>query len=456
MSDVRRLFHSMLKDIYSTLEKILTPKGVKEFEVYYERQVTRNFEVKDFSLEAAKEAVNVGVSLRVFRDDRLSFAYSTDLSSSGLQDLAHAALRILPLVDADPDYGLPRQTLPFSNEDLQNFDRSLETLSPTKKIDLAIVMEKTAKGLDPRIKHVRSASYEEQILTRALRNSHGLNCSYTKSLCSLGVMAVAEEGSEAESAYEFDFSPSFSQLDPEKVGLAAANRALSYLGSVTPTTRKVPVVLDPLVCAEILGVLVHSLQGDEVFKQRSFLKGKLGQRVYSEMLNIFDDGLMPKGVGSSPFDGEGQPHQRIVLVEGGVLNNFLLDTYYARKLGMKNNAAAGRHGIKRAPGISYSNLFIQAGALSDEQIYQKIGAGVLVTDAIGMHAANPITGDFSVGIQGFLIEGGEITRPIKKVAIAGNLHQMMGEVVAVGLHHRYNFNIGAPTLAIREMALSGA
>jgi PmbA protein len=373
-----------------------------------------------------------------------------------LAELGDSAARILPLVDADEACGLP-ETRPLPAVDLQDWDASLETIPTPRKVEMALTLEKTAVGTHPKIKAVRSSAYQETHTTWALRNSKGLNASHLKSECSLMVMAVAEDGTDAESAYEFDVAPAFARLDPEKVGRRAAEKAVSYLGGTTPRVAgRAPVILDPLVACEVFGVLAGSFQSDEVFKNRSFLQGKLGERVYSQELNIIDDGLLPGGAGSWPFDGEGQPGRRLPLMEKGVLKNFLTDTFYGRKLGWPGNASCRRNGIKRSPGISYFNLMVQPGTVEDSAIFREVGEGVWVTEAIGMHMANPVSGDFSIGAQGFLIEKGEVARPVKKLAIAGNLHQMMADVQKVGLRQRRYFNMSAPTLVIREMTISGS
>ena len=446
----------MLKNIYLTVEKILTAKKVKEFDLYFEREISRTFEVKDQVLESAKEAVQVGVGLRIFKDHRVSFVYSTDLSETGINGFCEAAVNLLTLVDPDEDNGLPPAAKKLPSIDLKDFDSTLESIPTSKKIALALAMEKTAREYDPRVKHVRGASYDEQVLHYELINTQGFHGTHSKTLCSLNVMAVAEDQNEAESGYEFDFSPFFQSLNPQKVGKAAARLAVGYLGGKTPSTRRVPIVLDPLVTAEILKIIAQSFQGDEVFKERSFLKEKLGQQVYSRQVKIIDDALRASGMGSTPFDGEGQASIQKVLIENGVAKSFLLDHFYAKKLGMKSNASSVRNGIKRSPKISFNNLIMEAGSKSDAQIFKDIGSGILVTETIGMHAANPITGDFSIGIQGFLIEDGSKTLPIKKAALAGNLHQMMADILEVGANHRFSYNVGAPTVAIREMAVSGS
>lgn len=444
----------MLDRIYPQLEKILAAKKIREFELFFESRTTREYEAKDSALESAKEAVQRGLALRVFKDERQSFVSTTDLSERGLEDLAEGAAQILPLVDPDPAFGLP-ENRESSRVELRDWDATLDGVPVARKVQLALDLERNAKASHPRVKTVRSATYAEEQVSWELRNSHGFSGSHRKSECSLMVMAVAENGPDAESSYEFEVSPFFAVLDPEKVGREAGLKAASYLGSVTPPTRRLPVILHPLVATEVFAILTYSFQGDEVFKNRSQLKDKLGQKVYSSHLTVIDDALRSEGLGSAPFDGEGQPGRTLPLMESGVLKNYLVDQFYSRKLGLPANGSSRRSSLKRSPAISHSNWVVQPGSMSDEAIFREAGEAVWVTEAIGMHGSNPISGDFSVGAQGFLIEGGQKTRPVKKFAIAGNLHQMMADVEKVGLHHRFYSNIGAPTLLIRELAISG-
>lgn len=444
-----------MEKVFAELERALAAGGLGDFEVYVERVQSRQFEAKDRALESSLEATQEGAALRVFREGRVAFGYTTDLSPAALRAMAETVAASLPWVDREA--GLePAAPAPLPALDLKNYEPALRQISPARKLEAAIAMEAAAQDFDPRIRHVRSAAYEEKVSTLQIRNSRGIDVAYTRSRCQLGVMAVAEQDGEAESAYEFDAAPGFEVLDPMAIGRAAAARAASYLGGSTPTSRRVPVLLDPLVACEILEVLVASFQGDAVFKHRSYLSGRLGQRVYSELLQVEDDGLLPEGAASCPFDGEGLPGRRLPLVTDGVVANFLLDRVYAPKLGLPANASTVRRGLQRPPFLSYTNLRIAPGLVSDEALLREIGKGLWVTETIGMHAANPVTGDFSIGVQGFLIEGGERRVPVKKLALAGNLHQMMAELRAVGSNFRVSGQIGAPSLAIQEMAVGGS
>lgn len=445
----------MRPEIYSRLERQLKSQGIADFEVYFERVESRRFEAKDGAIDSAQGAVEEGLALRVFKEGRLGFAYSTDLSDSGLDYLCTSVAASLPWVDPEPDLPLPEAPAAVDPE-LRNFDAGLAAVPEARKRDLALALEAAAKGVDPRVKHVRAASYDEKTLSVRLRNSAGLDRVFRRTRCRIGVMSVAEAEGAAESGYEFDSSPFLERLDPRRVGEAASRLALSYLGATTPVSRRTPVLLDPLVAGEFLEVLAGSFQGDAVFKKRSFLEGKLGQRLYSPLLHIRDAGLLPEGSASSPFDGEGQNSRDLPLVQAGVVANLLLDRLYARKLGLRANASLVRRGLQRPPFLSYSNLVLEPGALSDEALFREIGSGILVTEAIGVHAANPVTGDFSVGVQGFLIEGGERRGAVKKLALAGNLHQMMADLRAVGSRYRTHGGVGAPTLAVQEMAIGGA
>jgi len=445
----------MFDKIYSTLEKSLGSMGLRDFEVYFERVQSRNYESKDQALDSSLEAVQEGVALRVFQEGRVAYAYSTDLGTEALAKMAAAVASSLPWVDPEPGFQLASPAA-LPTVELKNFVPELTQIPNARKLEAAIAMEAAAKNFDPRVKYVRSSAYEEKIATYQLRNSRGVDVGYSRSRCQMGVMAVAEADGEAESGYEFDSAPGFEALDPEKIGRDSAERAVAYLGGTSLPSRRVPVLLDPSVAGDVLQVLAASFQGDSVFKKRSNLEGKLGEKLFSDLLNIEDNSLLPEGMASCPFDGEGMPSRRLPLVERGKIANFLLDRLYAGKLGLVANASTVRRGILRPPFLSYSNLRIPPGDRSDAQLYREVGSGILVTDVFGMHAANPVTGDFSVGFQGFLIEGGEKRGPVKKLALAGNLHRMMADLRAVGSSYKVQGQIGAPLLVIQEMAIGGS
>jgi PmbA protein len=253
---------------------------------------------------------------------------------------------------------------------------------------------------------------------------------------------------------------SFALLEsPEAVGAEAARRTLRRLGARRVPTQKVPIVFAPEVARSLIGSLFEAASGDSIWRHASFLAGKLGETIAAPNLTLIDDNAMmlPTGVGgfgTSPFDGEGLPSRRTVVVENGVLRNYLLNTYTARKLGMKSTHNASR-GLAGTPGIGCGNLYLEPGMLTPEQIIGDISAGLYVTSLMGF-GTNIVTGDYSRGATGLWIENGELTHAVEEITIAGNLGEMLRNVTAIGDDLKFRGAVASPTLRIDGMTIAGA
>jgi len=441
------------KSLFQKIKNQLAARQIQEFELYFLREKNNEVEVKDQSVESFDSAESVGVSLRVLKNKRIGFSYTTDFSDESIQKMIERAEATSTLSDANDFFSFSASSVsPLTWKD---FDEKSAQLSPQIQTQMALELEKAALAYDSRVRKVRGASCSNNVSEVFLANSAGVFLNHSQTQNGISLMAVAEEGEEAESSYEFAFSNFFQNLNPEQVGSLGAKKALRYLGGVAGKNYRGPVLLDSLLAAEILEVLVSSFCGDALAKQRSLLEGKWGQKIFSDQLTLIDDGLLREGYASFPFDGEGQPKQKTILLEKGVFQNALFDQEYAKRLKKPATGSASREGIRRPPHIACSNCYWVPGKLSFEELTRKIGEGVYITDLVGLHTANPISGDFSVGAQGFEIRGGEITRPLKQIAVSGNLKEVMARVKEVGADLRFAFKMGSPSLLIEEMHISG-
>jgi PmbA protein len=444
-----------MKKIVEKFKNHLAKKGAPEFEIFFMREQCLEAEVKDQKLNAFESAETLGASLRVIHQNRLGFSYTTELTDQGITKAVDEAMVNSHHSDAREYLQLPHPDPSINNSFLDDYDKSLGGISPQKKIALALELEKAALHFDPRVKKVRGASYEGSVSEIMLANSWGLEAHHQKSMNVLSLMAVAEEGSEAEAAYEFGFSCFFADLDSQSVGKRAAQKAIRYLGGKPGPTLKGPVLLDSWMAAETLEVLAGSFYADHLVKKRSLFEGAQGRPILSSALTIIDDGCLKGGFASFPFDGEGVPKKRMVVVDRGVFNQPLADTEYGLRLQGGSTGSSVREGLRYPPQIGYSNFFIERGSTPLEKLFQKMGHGVYITELIGMHTANPISGDFSVGAQGFLVEKGEITGPIKQIALSGNLKEMMNRIEEVASDLRFYFKVGSPSLLVSEMDVAG-
>jgi PmbA protein len=266
---------------------------------------------------------------------------------------------------------------------------------------------------------------------------------------------TAREKDDHQTGFAMDFRLRFAELEPEAVGREAAARAVRMLGAQPQKGLEAPVVFDPFVMVSLLGVLAPALTAEAVQKGRSLFAGRVGQRVASELVTIVDDGTLAGGVRSAPFDGEGVPSSRSVLIEKGYLRGYLHNTYTAAKDGVVSTGNGVRASFKGGPEVGPTNFYLEPGDKSPAEIIGEISSGLYVGEVLGMHTANPISGDFSVGATGFWIEQGKMSYPVRGLAIAGNIRELLDAVDAVGRDLRFFGGKGAPTVRVRKLAVSG-
>jgi PmbA protein len=254
--------------------------------------------------------------------------------------------------------------------------------------------------------------------------------------------------------YWYSSHRKFSKLEsPVAVGTKAAERTLRRLGARRVKTQAAPVVFDPQMAASLLRHLAGAVSGSALYRKTSFLLGKLGEQIATRDVSIIDDARIPSALGSKPFDGEGLPTQRTTVVKDGMLNSYLLDSYSARKLGMQSTGSASRS-FSDAPAASTTNLFLEPGTVSPEEIIRSVRSGLYVTELSGF-GVNPVTGDYSRGVTGLWIENGELAYPVEEITIAGNLLSMFQNIEAIGNDLDLRSTVAAPTLKIAQMTIAG-
>jgi len=406
-------------------------------------------------LETLKEAGSRAAGLRILQGLHTGSAYTSDLSADGLRHMVRSAMELAEITSEDPHAGLPDPSDLGSIEgDLGLYCGDVERLETELKIDTARRAEDAALRTDPRITNSEGASFDTYLGSRAFANSRSFAGQYRSSYCSLSVVPVAREGESMERDYWFSTARGFAGLEkPEDIGRIAAGRALRRLGAVKVETKKVPVVFEPRTARALLDHIFDAVHGGAVYRNESFLAGKLGERIASEKLTVIDDGTIPGLFGTSPFDDEGVPTRRTVVIENGVLRSYLLNTYTARKLGLKTTGNASR-GLAGNAGVGNGNLYIEKGAASPEKLIAGIRDGFYVTELMGF-GANIVTGDYSRGAAGLWIRNGELAFPVSEVTIAGTLQQMLLDLEAVGADVEFRGSMAAPTLMIAEMTVGG-
>jgi PmbA protein len=413
-------------------------------------------------VETLKESGSRALGLRVFQGKRSASTSTSDLTPEGIQLLVDGALALVKVTEEDPLNGLPEiGEFGAIEEDQHLYFEDVYSLSGPERIQWARRCEAAAIAADLRITNSDGGSFDAATGRKVLANSRGFVGSYRTSYAGVSAapLAVDVNGTMQRDGW-WSSARSFALLEsPEAVGAEAARRTLRRLGARRVPTQEVPIVFAPEVARSLIGSLFEAASGDSIWRHASFLAGKLGEEIAASNLTLIDDNTMmlPSGVGgfgTSPFDGEGLPSRRTVVVENGVLRNYLLNTYTARKLGMKSTHNASR-GLAGTPGIGCGNLYLEPGALTPEQIIGDIPAGLYVTSLMGF-GTNIVTGDYSRGATGLWIENGELTHAVEEITIAGNLGEMLRNVTAIGNDLVFRGSVASPTLRIDGMTIAGA
>lgn len=444
---------------YEQLAKKLVARakkmGAKQAEAFVQVGREASCRVRDGEIEHLTQSTSKGVGLRVIVKNRLGFSWTSDFEPSSLNAFVDRAVKLAESAAPNPLNGLPDE------KDLGAFpkigslyDPEVASLAPDWKIKAALEMEKAARALDSRIKTIESVEAGEQVGEVFLASSAGVTGYSQGTSVYLYTGAVAEADGQLQNSWWYDARRFLKDLEsPEHVAREAARRAVRMLGAKKVKSQKVPVVFDPMMAASFIGGIAGAVNGDSVYKKASFLANKLGQSIAPTTVTIVDDGLMEKGLATSPFDGEGVPTRRSAIVEKGVLKTFLYDAFTARKAKTRSTGNASR-GYRSLPSIGTHNLYLEPGTRSPEELIKELPHGFYVTSMLG-HGSNMVTGDYSRGATGLWIENGELTRPVQEVTVAGNLLDMLSRLDGIGSDLTFRGSVGAPTIRFNELTVSG-
>ncbi len=406
-------------------------------------------------VETLKESGAKAIGVRVFRGCRAASTYSSDLSPQGLEQMVSSALALAELTSEDPHAGLPdAEQLGSIGGDLDLYFDDVYSLSGEQRIDYARRAEQAALAVDKRINNSEGGSFDAADGHKVLANSHGFVGEYRNSYCSVSAVPVAQQDGSMQRDYWYSVARTLKKLDPpEEVGRVAAQRTLRRLGARKVKTAKVPIILDPQMARSLLDHIFEAVNGDAIYRGASFLAGKLGERVAGENVTVIDDGTLRGGFGTTPFDSEGVPTRRTVVIENGVLKSYLLNTYTARKLGMQTTGNASR-GLAGNPSIGIGNFFLQPGTKTPDEIIAGIREGLYLTEFLGF-GVNLVTGDFSRGASGLWISGGELSYPVEEITVAGNLKDMLLNIAEIGSDLEFRGAVAAPTLRLEGLTVAG-
>lgn len=406
-------------------------------------------------IEELTDSGSKGIGMRVLRGKSSGSAYSSDFTDAGVERMLRAALEASGVTAQDAFAGLPAEAdLGSADGDLRLFDPSVEALSSETKIDLAKQCEQAALDADAAVTNSEGAVYSSGWGYWGLANSLGFRGGYRTGSCALSVTPVAESNGLKERASWYGVGRRPAAVgSAEEIGRIAAERAVRKLNPRKTGTMEAPVVFEPGAAKSLLGHLSGAVSGSAIYRGSSFLAGRLGETIAAPQVTVFDDALTPGGFGSSPFDDEGVRGRKTAVVAEGRLENYLLNSYAARKLDLRTTGNAAR-GLAGATGIGQGNFRIVAGGATPEEIVASVDDGLYVTELIGF-GVNLVTGDYSRGASGFRIEKGRLTHPVAEVTIGGNLADMFLGIEMIGNDPDTRGATIAPTIKIAKMTIAG-
>jgi PmbA protein len=431
-------------------------KGASAAEVLCVSAESLEAGVRMGEVEKLKSSRERRLGLRVFCGHSSATSSTAELERDSLTDFIANTVELARLSAADPWAGLPDPSMhPKSLPELSLADPDSGIVSADRALEIARTGENAALKFDPRIKNSGGAEFSSGRGRVMFANSQGFSGEYTGTSYSLVVAPIAQEGEAMQQGYWYTSNRRFGKLeDAASVGVTSAKRALRKLGARKIKTMRAPVIYDPDMAAGLIRSIVGAASGPALYKGASFLVGQLGKQIAAPRVTIVDDALIPGGLGSKPFDGEGLPTNRKNVIDKGVLTTYLLDSYSARKLGLAPTGNASR-GVGEAPGVSTTNLYIEPGSYTPEQIIGSVKQGLYLTEMIGF-GVNMVTGDYSRGAGGMWIENGELAYPVQEITIAGNLKDMFAQIEMLGNDLHWRSSTAAPTIKIAEMTIAGA
>ncbi len=406
-------------------------------------------------IEHLHEAASKALGLRILKGKRAALTYTSELHRDALERFVRESVALADLAEPDELNFLPdKDELARELPDLDLWDDETLGITAAHAIDQCRRAEAAARGFSDKVTNSDGASFSRTVGAGAFANTQGFSGGVRGTYQSLVVEPICDDaGGKKRNGFHWTGARFRSALeDPEAVGREAARRTVAKLGAEKIETGKLPVVFDPDAARALLRTLVGVISGGSIYRKSSYLVDREGTVIASPLVHIADDPLIKRGPGSRPFDGEGLPSRTNVIVEGGVLKTYLLDCYSARKLGRRSNGCAGR-GVGGGPHVTTSNFILQKGASTPAEV-RNVPRGLYVTDMMGF-GFNSVTGDFSRGAAGFLIENGELTRPVGEITISANFDDLLKNIDAVGDDLDLRTSTACPTLRVREMMIAG-
>jgi len=441
-----------MKDVEKVVKRHI--KQGFEYEIFFQRTKKTKVEVSDEKLENLSRSEESGVGIRVLKDKRIGFSYTTSMDENSLKDVVEKAMEMCELQPADKgNVFLKERTEANANS---VFDREGIDVPLEEKIEFTLGLERQAKKEDKRIKGVRKASFTEGIFEVSMKNSFGVEFSYEGTYFSAMISALAQSNNDSAISWEFRATRRFSELDSKDLVSDAVFKSVSLLNPEPLQTRVMPVVFFRESFAMLLEVFSTMFLGDSYVKGKTLLTDKVDERIASELVTVVDDGTLEGGFLTTPYDAEGVPKQKNLVIDKGTFKGFLHSLYTAEQSGEKPTGNSERGSFKSLPVSGITNLYIEPGSIKFEELVRSEKEVFMVLELMGLHTVDPISGEFSLGASGILYRDGKPAHAVRGVTVAGNVLDLLDKIVAVGDDLKFYGNVGSPSILVKDITVGGS
>ncbi len=425
-----------------------------EYEIYRQRIKRTKIEVSNEEVENLSSSEESGIGVRVLKDKRIGFAYTTNPDEERLRDIVEKAMQMCELQSPDEGNTFNRELKISPAESV--FDKEGVGVPVEEKVEMALELERKAKKMDGRIKGVRKASLSEGILEVEVSNSYGVNFGYEGTYYTASVATLAQEAQDSSISWEFRGSRRLGDLDLEDMVRDAVFKSTSLLNPKTVETRVMPVVFFRDSFAMLMEAFSDLFLGDSYVKGKTLLKGRVGESVGSEVFTVVDDGTLEGGFSTYPCDAEGIGTRKNTVIDKGVFRGFLHSLYTATLSGEEPTGNSQRGSYRSLPHSGITNLYVVPGERSLEELLEAEEEAFLVLDMMGLHTVDPVSGEFSLGASGIIYRGGKPLYPVRGVTVAGNVLDLWNKIVAVGRDLRFYGNLGSPSVLVKDITVGGS
>ncbi len=441
----------------------IPPGSTDQWEIFAARSLENEIDVFNGGIETLSFSDSTGIGIRVFKDGSIGYAYTAVLEEDAIRDTVKKALDNSKITKKDKLNYLPTKKDHKYNKNQVDkkllFDRGYLEVSITEKIEMAKELETLTKKADRRVSGVTNVMYSDGISEVAILNSNGFSDSYNTTMALVYVNAISRKDGDASTGDYFGIARNPSDIGLAEIAAKAAERSVSVLGGKKINSQSLDIVLDPMVAAQFMAVIASTLNADSVQKGKSLFKNSTGKKIFDIEADIFDDGTLPGGLASRPFDGEGVIKGKTAVFEKGILKTYLYDAYTARKDKTLSTGNATRASYRSTPSVGTSNFYIRPGSHTPEDIIRSVSKGFYVMDIIGLGSGtNPISGQMSVGAKGLLIEKGKLSSPVKEVTIATDILSFLKSFKMIGSDLKFvpaGGYLGSPTVLVENISISG-